>query len=139
MCAANQRRHVHGRPRRMQTALGAGAVAVAVAAAQCTLDSAQAPSRTTPVTCAGTCSPGRRLGHHRQCMRTRGRGSAHLVGAGSDEGTKILRERERESCVNEGLHRTPVGKRLRNLMTLTKVIAPIFEGRNLVRQSAFRV
>jgi hypothetical protein len=85
MCVASQSLLAHDRPMYTQNAseewapmTTAGAVA-----GRCREDTARAPGRTW-MTCEGTTKC--RLGRH-QCMRTRGRGSAHRVGAGSDVGS----------------------------------------------------
>jgi hypothetical protein len=88
MCVASQSLLAHDRPMYTQNAseewapmTTAGAVA-----GRCREDTARAPGRTW-MTCEGTTKC--RLGRH-QCMRTRGRGSAHRVGAGSDVGSMSL-------------------------------------------------
>lgn len=88
---ANRCLHARDRPRCTQSALAESALTTTtvVAAALCMGHTAKAPIRMwTP--CGGT--PKRFLGR-RQCMRTRGTGSAHLVGAGFDVGAMTKDDR----------------------------------------------
>jgi hypothetical protein len=129
MYGANLRRRAHGRPMYTQNASAVCAPTMvplaASAAVRSTGRSAHGRIRMW-APCARMMA--RSLGH-RQRMRTPGKGSSHLVGAGSGVGSMLL-WKTRESA--RGVEIAASGND-----GFTKIIASVFKGRYLLQYSAF--
>jgi hypothetical protein len=98
MCAANRRRRVRGRPRRMQSASAGSALGLAGVVGRSTTGIAGGRCRRW-TTCADT--EARRLGRRRR-TRILGKDTSHFAGAGSGARAVILVDEGIEFDISAG-------------------------------------